>query len=94
MTAGWSVRPLIYKKDQEGPGNYIPISLTSVPGNIRDQITLNVLPITYRTTRDQAHLGRAHESQVLPEQLDFLLGQCGLLSGCGEGCVWCLSELQ
>lgn len=30
-----------------------------------------LLPITYRTTRDQAHLGWVYERQVLPEQLDF-----------------------
>ena len=57
---------LLYKKGQkEDPGNYRPVSLTSVPGKIMELFILS--------EGDQAQPAWVHERQVLLDQPDLFL---------------------
>ena len=55
---------LIYKKGQkEDPGNYRPVSLTSVPGKVMEPIILSA--ITWHVQDNQAQSAWVYERQVL-----------------------------
>jgi len=52
----------IYKKGQkENPGNHRPVSLTSVPGKVMEQITFSA--IIWHVQDDQAHSAEIYERQ-------------------------------
>jgi len=60
----------IYKKDQkEDPGNYRPVSLTSVPGKVMEQF---IWSTSLGQPGDQAQSAWVHERQVLLDQPDLL----------------------
>jgi len=66
--------PLFKKGKKEGPGNYRPVSLTSVPGEIMVKV---ILGITEKHLRDNTVIGHwqhgVHMGKVLLKQLNFLL---------------------
>jgi len=59
-----NVMPIYKKGRKEDPGNYRPVSLTSVPGKVTEQIILNA--ITWRMQDNQA---------IGPSQHGFLKGR-------------------
>ena len=61
----------IYKKGcREDPGNYRPVSLTSVPGKVMELIVLR--EIAWHVQDNQGIRPGVHEGQVLLDQPDLL----------------------
>ena len=58
-----NVMPIYKKGRKEDPGNYRPVSLTSVPGKIMEQFILSA--ITRHVQHNQAIRPRQHGRQVL-----------------------------
>lgn len=79
LPADWKLAKTVsmFKKGKkDDPGNYRPISLTSVPGKMME-IILGVLKNTGMTSQPSSQPAQLHESKVLHVQHDYLQGQTG-----------------
>jgi len=65
-----NVTPIYKKGWKEDPGNYRPVSLSSVPGKITEQFILRACE---GSSGDQAQPAWVHERQVLLDQPDLRL---------------------
>ena len=76
-----NVTPIYKKGRKDDPGNYRPVSLTSVPGKLMEQLILSTIIQHMRDNQMVRPSQRVYERQVVPDKPDLILRQGDLLIG-------------
>jgi len=89
-----SVAPVFKKGKKEDPGNYRPISLTSIPGKVMEQLILDVISKQVeekKVIRSRQH-GYTKEKSGLTSLIAFYDGMTG--QGGSSGCCLTLTSAR
>ena len=76
VPADWKLADVIpiYKSMKEDPGNYRPVSLTSIPGKIMEKIILGATERHLKNNAIIRHSQQVHTGKVLFSKFDILPG--------------------
>ncbi|PKU36942.1 rna-directed dna polymerase from mobile element jockey- hypothetical protein [Limosa lapponica baueri] len=74
-----SITPVYKKSKKENPGNYKPVSLTSVPGKVKEQLVLDVIS---KHVEEQEVIGSVQHGFTKGKScLTNLIAFCDLITG-------------
>ncbi|GAB0182821.1 mitochondrial enolase superfamily member 1 [Grus japonensis] len=70
-----NVTPVFKKGKKEDPGNYRPVSLTSIPGKVMEQLILGVIDkiVKQKEVIRSGQHARIYQRKIMPDQSDSLL---------------------